>query len=144
MRRRILPAVCVRADLLAATLSLLPVTVGEMRESSWRAMRMMACLCDAKEETVQRGMAQLNRLTEGRAAVNLTARVHPLLRKRRLARAALEARLRRCQRRAPTEGRLSPADWEFSWSLFIRPMLVLDAELAAELDGLLTGGQDSG
>ncbi|MHB8756624.1 MAG: hypothetical protein ACYC6V_01215 [Bacillota bacterium] len=140
LSRHVLPAVCVRSEVFASTLTLLPVTVGQMRDSSWMAVEMVLRVTDGREAVAARHLASAARLagtarTGGLGGTFLVA-LHSILKGRRLVRAALTARLRACRERPPAAGRLSAADWETVWALYFRPMLALEMELARLLDDL--------
>ncbi len=140
LSRHVLPAVCVRSEVFASTLTLLPVTVGQMRDSSWMAVEMILRVSDGREAAAARHLAAAARLAgtalAGGAGETFLAALRPLLKGRRLVRAALAARLRACRERPPAAGRLSAADWETVWALYFRPMLALEMGLARLLDDL--------
>lgn len=135
LRLDVLPAVCGRAEVFVATLSLLPLTVDEMGISSWTAIGMVLKVTDGHDAHARRHLGTALRLLAGTG--RLSAELEPLLRRRRLVRAALAARLRACRDRPATMNRLSRADWEFSWAIYLRPMLALELQLAKVLDGFV-------
>lgn len=137
--RHVLPAVCARAEVFASTLTLLPLTVGQMQGSSWMAIGMVIRVTDGRETVAARHLTVAARLAglprAGGAGETFLAALRPLLKGRRLVRAALAARLRACEERPPAPSRLTAADWETIWALYFRPMLALEMELAKLLDG---------
>lgn len=139
LRHDVLPAVCARAEVFAAALSLLPLTIGGEGASSWVAIGLVLQVTDGYEGRLRRRLGAAvsllkggGRERHGTPPIDFPTTLGPILRRRKLVRAALGARLRTCRARGALgePDRRSPADWELSWAIYLRPALSLEIELA--------------